>query len=103
MFVGQCLTILFLTEFGSTPQGNILHRLLLSCVTTLISYDFGFASPSTYPCQSVGESFIVSDLEIAIASPSFASLFLSNVCGVTHLRKTAICVEENYRYWPPIK
>ena len=38
------------------------------------------ASSSTYPCQSVGqsvrESFIVSDLEIAIASPSFASLFL---------------------------
>ena len=37
------------------------------------------ASPSTYPCQSVGEwvceSFIVSDLEIAIASQSFASFF----------------------------
>ena len=37
------------------------------------------ASPSTYPCQWVGqwvsEWFIVSDLEIAIASPSFASLF----------------------------
>ena len=25
------------------------------------------ASPSSYPCQSVGESLIVSDLEIAIA------------------------------------
>ena len=37
------------------------------------------ASPSTYlgsyPYQSVGEWLIVSDLEIAIASPSFASLF----------------------------
>ena len=33
-------------------------------------------SPSTYPCQSVGESVIDSfRLEIAIASPSFASLF----------------------------
>ena len=36
------------------------------------------ASPSTYPCQSVGESvsqsLIVSNLEIAIASQSFASL-----------------------------
>ena len=32
-------------------------------------------SPSSYPCQSVGQWLIVSDLEIAIASPSFASLF----------------------------
>ena len=40
---------------------------------------FAIAYPNTYPCLSVGEwvseSFIVSDLEIAIASPSFASLF----------------------------
>ena len=39
------------------------------------------ASPSTYPRQSVGQwvsqSVIVSDLEIAIAFPSFASLFLN--------------------------
>ena len=35
------------------------------------------ASPSTYPCQWVSGSLIVSDLEIAIASPSFAGLFLS--------------------------
>ena len=39
------------------------------------------ASPSSYPCQPVSqwwvsEWLIVSDLEIAIASPSFASLFL---------------------------
>ena len=38
------------------------------------------ASPCTYPCQSVGESvsewLIVSDLEIAIASPNFASLLM---------------------------
>ena len=33
------------------------------------------ASPSSYPCQSVSQSLIVSDLEIAIVSPSFASLF----------------------------
>ena len=39
------------------------------------------ASPRTYPCQSVGQSVsqsdIVSDLEIDIASPSFAILYLS--------------------------
>ena len=34
------------------------------------------ASPSSYPCQWVVQWSIVSDLEIAIASPSFASLFL---------------------------
>ena len=33
------------------------------------------ASPSTYPRQSVGQSVTVSDLEIAIASPSFATVF----------------------------
>ena len=39
-------------------------------------------SPSTYPCQWV----IVSDLEIAIASPSFASLFMmaSLIWSVLH-------------------
>ena len=31
------------------------------------------APPSSYPCQWVGHWLIVSDLEIAIASPSFAS------------------------------
>ena len=41
---------------------------------TLIFLDV-IASPSTYPCQWVSEWFIVSYLEIAIASPSFASLF----------------------------
>ena len=43
------------------------------------------ASPSTYLCQSVSEwiseSLVVSDLEIAIASLSFASLFLRSVPG----------------------
>ena len=33
------------------------------------------ASPRSYPCQSLSEWVIVSDLEIAIASPGFASLF----------------------------
>ena len=33
------------------------------------------ASPSTFPCQSVSGSVTVSDLKIAIASSSFASLF----------------------------
>ena len=41
------------------------------------------ASPRTYPCQSVGGSvsewLIGSDLEIAIASPSFASLFVGSL------------------------
>ena len=36
------------------------------------------ASPSTYHCQSVGESLIVSDLEIVIASLSFASLLVTS-------------------------
>ena len=44
------------------------------------------ASPSTYPCQwvsgSVSGSLIVSDLEIAIASPSFASLFEIHEDGI---------------------
>ena len=33
------------------------------------------ASPRSYPCQWVSQWLIVSDLEIATASPSFASLF----------------------------
>ena len=40
---------------------------------------FAIAPPSTYSCQLVSESFIVSDLEIAIASPSFASLLNSEL------------------------
>ena len=47
-------------------------------------------SPSTYPCQWVGQSVIHSfRLEIAIASPSFASLFtnLKLVKGKVSLRK----------------
>ena len=45
------------------------------------------ASPTTYPCQSVGqwvsEWVIVSDLVIAIASPSFASLFLGAIASLS--------------------
>ena len=40
-----------------------------------LSFLDAVASLNTYPCQSVGQSFIVPDLEIAIASPNFASLF----------------------------
>ena len=40
------------------------------------------SSPSSYPCQSVGQWLIVSDLEIGIASPSFASLLLLH--AITH-------------------
>ena len=36
----------------------------------------GIASPRSYPCQWVSEWVIVSDLEIAIASLSFASLLI---------------------------
>ena len=39
-----------------------------------VSFLDATASHSGYPCQSVGQSLIVSDLEIAITSPSFASL-----------------------------
>ena len=40
------------------------------------------ASPSTYPYQWVGQWLRVSDLEIAIASPSFASLFFVGFVSV---------------------
>ena len=43
-------------------------------------FDFfkdAIASPSSYPCQWMSEWLIVSDLEIAIASLSFASLLLT--------------------------
>ena len=48
------------------------------------------ASPSTYPCQSVGEWvsdwLLVSDLEIAIASPSlFFIKFINGLCYATKL------------------
>ena len=45
---------------------RVTHPLLLNEIT----------SPSTYPCQC--QRFIVSDLEIAIASPSIASLIDSD-------------------------
>ena len=51
------------------------------------------ASPSSYPCQSVGqsvsESFIVSDLEIAIASLSFASLLGNKILIIWGFWKSA--------------
>ena len=37
------------------------------------------ASPSSYPCQWVGQWLIFSDLGIALASPSFASLLNINI------------------------
>ena len=51
-------------------------------------------SPSTYPChcqlvgQLVSEWFIVLDLEIAIESPSFASLFSSFLCLILQMLST---------------
>ena len=58
-------------------QQEILYRFAIDWRCPFLD---AIASPSTYPCQSVSEWVsqwvIVSDLEIAIASPSFASLLL---------------------------
>ena len=58
---------------------KLMLRYTLHHHSNLPHFLDAIASPSTYPCQWVGESFrqwvIVSDLEIAIASPGFASLF----------------------------
>ena len=52
-----------------------LTSLLFQMTRSLYFLD-AIASPSTYPCQWVGQSVIHSfRLEITIASPSFASLF----------------------------
>ena len=51
----------------------------LKVLSNLIGFDKfldAIASPSSNPCVSVSQWLIVSDLEIAIASPSFASLFI---------------------------
>ena len=57
-------------------QQEILYRFAIDWRCPFLD---AIASPSTYPCQSVSEWVsqwvIVSDLEIAIAYPSFASLF----------------------------
>ena len=53
-------------------------KFRLKDYTTDIWFLDAIAYPSTYPCQSVGQWVIVSDLEIAIASPSFASLLYIN-------------------------
>ena len=58
-------------------QQEILYRFAIDWRCPFLD---AIASPSTYPCQSVSEWVsewvIVSDLEIAIASPSFTSLLL---------------------------
>ena len=63
-----------------TPT-NFIFVFCFICVLSQIDFTHfldAIVSPSTYPCQLVGqsvsESFIVSDLEIAIASSRFASL-----------------------------
>ena len=72
-----------------------LHLLKMWHKPQLPNFPFldAIASPSSYPCQwvsqSVSEWWLVSDLEIAIASPSFASLFAINkglfkVCFCNH-------------------
>ena len=81
----QCLppkTIFFRPPKDRTLICNctLLWIVLKICFTgKYLQFLDAIASPSTYPCQSVGEwvseSFIISDLEIAIASPSFPNLF----------------------------
>ena len=57
-------------------KGLRVSKYVQICITFLDA----IASPSTYPCQSVSGSVIDSfRLEIAIASPSFASLFWREV------------------------
>ena len=53
-----------------------LHQLCSAAIIAPTFFWDAIASSSTYPCQSMSESFIVSDLEIATASLSFASLFV---------------------------
>ena len=69
------------TQTSAQGPGSYFQFLLL-----LISLLDAIASPSTYPCQSV----IVSDLEITITSPRFASLF--SFCLFQFLRFTGSCL-----------
>ena len=67
------------TEVGQGRRRDNSPALVdIVCFQTSIFLD-AIAFPSTYPCQSVGqwlsESVIVSYLEIAIASPSFATFW----------------------------
>ena len=55
-------------------QDNLLTTQTVCSCKSLFLLD-AIASPSTYPCQWVSQWFIVSDLEIAIASPSFEIFF----------------------------
>ena len=68
--------------FGHCPNSNctVNHGRNQSFVPPFLD---GIASPSTYPCQWVSQSVIDSlRLEIAIASPSFASLLCLDLCWV---------------------
>ena len=75
----EILRLLKLENFITMVRRN-LGSATPPSVMALFSLD-AIASPSTYPCQSVsgsvGQSVIDSfKLKIAIASPSFASLFV---------------------------
>ena len=64
---------------GQGPLHTMQSVSLYSRMSVLEFLHFlgAIASPSTYPCQWVSGSVIdIFRLEIAIASPSFASLFL---------------------------
>ena len=77
----------------TTPGLAAFHlNSIFDCneVTKMCNFLDAIASPSTYPCQWVSGSLIVSDLEIAITSLSFASLFAVQSSGFS------TCVETGY-------
>ena len=64
------------SDFGAMEWVGWKGLRVSKYVQIFITFLDAIASPSTYPCQSVSGSVIDSfRLEIAIASPSFASLF----------------------------
>ena len=65
--------------FKSKNSFTYYPKLLGNLPVVLMPFLDVIASPSTYPCQWVSQWVTVSDLEIAIASPSFASLLIIKV------------------------
>ena len=63
-----------LTKALSHPPSGSIQSEKRNVLKKVSRIQFVVSFPSTYPCQSVSESLVVSDLEIAITSPSFASL-----------------------------
>ena len=73
------------TESKYKVLGQVKSRLSENLLCKSPPFSDAIASTSSYPCQWasewVSEWLIVSDLEIAIASPSFASLFTNWTFG----------------------